>query len=172
MESVRIYKFQIYVNAHSTGRGQIYTDHTFIWNLLLEYGHFEACQHAAMCTTMNLDASTFVLTEASSSVDRSVGTKEAGLVVYSQGSCRTFVLTLGGTQYLFTFSLGVRRFSDGEKVLGPKEEEEHQANPGDASVKINSSPKTMLKKSVWKVFIPLWNNGDVHAHPSPHSVCT
>lgn len=78
MESVRIYKFQIYVNAHFTGRGQIYTDHTFIWNLLLKHGHSESCQPAAICITMNLDVIILVLTELSSSVVRSVGDKENG----------------------------------------------------------------------------------------------
>lgn len=90
---------------------------------------------------MNLDVIVFVLTELSSSVVRSVGTREVGLVVHSKGSCHTFVLTLGERPYLFTFSLGVQRFSGGEKVLGPNKEEALQADSADVSIITNPFQK-------------------------------
>lgn len=142
MESVRIYKFQIYVNAHFTGRGQIYTDHTFIWNLLLKHGHSESCQPAAICITMNLDVIILVLTELSSSVVRRVGDKGNGSCCTQQReSCHTFVFTLGGRPYLFIFSLGVQRVSGGDKVLGPNEEEALWADSAHVSIITNPSPK-------------------------------
>lgn len=90
---------------------------------------------------MNLDVIVFVLTELSLSVVRSVGTKEVGLAVHSKGSCHTFVFTLGGRPYLFTFSLGVQRFSGGETVLGPTKEEALGADSADVSIITNPSQK-------------------------------
>lgn len=64
-----------------------------------------------------------------------------GLAVHNTGSCHTFVFTLGGRPYLFTFSLGVQRFSGGDKVLVPSEEEALQTDSVDVSIITNPSQK-------------------------------
>lgn len=59
-----------------------------------KYGHFKICQHVAICTIINLDATTFLLTKASSSEVKGIETQEINSAGYTKVSYQTFVLSL------------------------------------------------------------------------------